>query len=493
VDALLKKLRKADAAPAPQQTDEEILDSIKSLSDDAEEVSAFLRNLIEIDADRAESYLRHIKANFSDLFAAMKSAAEELFAQEEEDEAIEEEEVPVEEEEVLEEEGGYPAMTHLKRNSEDEDEMDLENPEESVQQEEVEFINEEGEDEGGEMEEEIVEEEEPVEEGMGAEPPTFDAPMEDALGEEMEVEEEPPKEEIEELDEMEEEGQEDEEVAVEPVVDPEELARCEGAALDMLLFGEATDNPHWSIFADGKPLAEIQLQDQENPEEIKEVFTSDEYPKHVQEACSTSMGVIGTLKALNARWYAGVTSTGYVAEEARTAAATDLEGEFATRLAHLKEDLLNTINLAITASNKGSKGLFIENTLKGTLAEAFRNAGVPNARQIVNEVWVEAAQEYMGGVLKTAEKWMGYSPEAMNEVTKEILGSAVEPNDEEETAEPTVEETQATQASKTGIVNVPVRTAHVQPHAPEADYRTTTKTRVASTLSRRMGRQRTAS
>lgn len=481
MDALLLKLRKADAAPAPQQIDEEILDSVKSLSDDPEEVSAFLRNLIEIDAGRADSYLRHIKTYFQGLFQNMKTAAEEMYAQEEE--VLEEEEIPEQEEEILEEEG------------QDEDETNLENPDESVQQEEVEFMTEEGQDDDVPMEEEeeVMEEEEPMEdEGMGMEPPTMDAPMEDPLGQEM-VDEEEPEEEVEEMEEMEEEGQEDEEVAVEPVVDPEEIASTEGAALDMLLFGAETDNPHWSIFADGKPLAEIQLQDQENPEEIKEVFTSDDYPKHVQEACSTSMGIIGTLKALGARWYAGVTTTGYVAEEARSAAAEDLEAEYAQRLAHLREDLLNTINLAITASNKGSRGLFVENTLKSALAEAFRQAGVPNARQIVNEVWVEAAQEYMGGVLKTAEKWMGYSPEAMNEVTKEILGTSIEPTDEEEPVEePTVEETQATQASKTGIVNVPVRTAHVRPHAPEADFRTATKTRVASTLSRRMGRARTA-
>jgi len=466
VDALLLKLRKANAAPAPQQTDEEILDSIKSLSDDAEEVSAFLHNLIEIDAARAESYIRHIKANFSDLWGNLKLAAEEMYGQDEE--VMEEEEVPVEEEEVLEEEG---------------QDEEIEPPEESVEQEEVEFMTEEGQ-----------EDEEPLEEPM--EEPLEEEGQEMPLEEGQEDEEplEEPMDEGEEMEEME-EGQEDEEVAVEPVVDPEEVARCEGAALDMLLFGAESSNPHWSVFANGKPLAEIQLQDQENPEDIKEVFTSDEYPKHVQEACSTSMGIIGTLKALNARWYAGVTSQGNIADEARTAAAQDLEGEYAQRLAHLKEDLLNTINLAITASNKGSRGLFVQNELKSALADAFRDAGVPNARQIVNEVWVEAAQDYMGSVLKTAEKWMSYSPEAMNEVTKEILGTTVAATDEEdeEEEEPTVEETQQAQASKSGIVNVPVRTAHVRPHRPESEFRTQTRTRVASALSRRMGRARTGS
>jgi len=90
---------------------------------------------------------------------------------------------------------------------------------------------------------------------------------------------------------------------------------------------------------------------------------------------------------------------------------------------------------------------------------------------------------------------MSYSPEAMNEVTKEILGTTVAATDEEdeEEEEPTVEETQQAQASKSGIVNVPVRTAHVRPHRPESEFRTQTRTRVASALSRRMGRARTGS
>jgi hypothetical protein len=495
---LLAHIRKADAAPATTpapKKDPEVVDSIKSLSNDAEEVSAFLSNLLSISQDRTATYLKHIKAYFPRLWKELKTVAAEEFAPpqaEEDDEepmdvppppAAEDEEF-AEEPEAEEEEQTPPAAQP----------EDIEEEVPAAEDEEpVPSTAEDEEPEEPQAQEDTVAppyaaEDEEIEEPAAEGEPPVEAPP---AAEDEESEEEP-------------EAQTEEEVAVEPVVDPEELEQKEGAAIDMVLFGAGTNNPHWSVFADGKPLAEIQLQDQENPVAIQDVFTSEDYPKHVSEACASSIGIKGTLESLRARWYHGVVTSGKAVETAREAASQDMETEYASRLASLKEDLLNTINLAITASNKGRKGLFVENTLKNSIVEVMRQAGVINARQVASEVWVEASQQYMTNILKVAEKWMGYSPETMSEVTKEILGTDVMPDAEEvdpedeveeamgETDAPSVPQLQQTQARKAGMgmVNVPIRTATVRAHMPE-DYRHDTSTRVASALSRRMGMRRT--
>jgi hypothetical protein len=439
-----------------------VVDSIKSLSSDVEEVSAFLQNLLPISQSRTSTYLKHIKAYFPRLWQELKLAAEE------------EEEIPpqAEDEEELPPQAQDEEEEEMPPQAEGEEEEALEEPVAENEEEEA-------------LEEPVAEneEEEMPPQAEGEEVP------EEALEEPMAEDEEC-------------EAQEEEEVAVEPVVDPEELEQKEGAAIDMVLFGAGTSNPHWSVFADGKPLAEIQLQDQENADTIRDVFTSEDYPQHVSEACASSIGIRGTLESLRARWYHGVVTSGKAVETAREAAVADLENEFAGRLASLKEDLLNTVNLAIVASNKGRKGLFVENTLKNAIVAVMRQAGVINARQVASEVWVEASQQYMSDILKAAEKWMGYSPETMAEVTKEILGTDVMPDAEEEDPEeevnealgdtdaPDVPQLQQTQARKAGIVNVPLRTSTVRAHLPE-DYRHDTQVRVASVLSRRMGMRRT--
>lgn len=451
--ALLAMLRTAEGAQKPRNADEEILDSLKSLSDDTEEVTAFLNALTDIDKKRAASYLVQCRAFLPELFGELKQAIEEFppeeEAQEDEEEMLEDE-MPPEEEGEEEEEGLPPEMGA-------EDEMPM--PPEMGAEEEI-------------------PEEEPGEEGPGE-------PEEDVLPEEG-AEEEPV------------ELEEEDEVAVEPVVDQDELESEEADAddLDMVLFEtNAKTGPHWSVFYRGRPLCAIRLADQENAEEIRELFVTEDYPQHVKDACASTIGIRETLNSLNAHWYMGVIGTGQVAAEARQRAAQQMEDEFAGRLASLKEDLLNTINLAIVASNKGSRGLFVENKLKAACVQVMKDAGVVGGASALNEVWAEAAQTYMQDILKVAEKWLSYSPEAMQEVTAEIVGTDVEIDEESEIDEsPAAIQAEARrQAAGPGFQSVPIRTRTPVAHGSENDYRQAATQRVASTLSRRMGRRRLGS
>lgn len=281
--------------------------------------------------------------------------------------------------------------------------------------------------------------------------------------------------------------------AVEPVVQPDDVEGVAAPNLDMMLFNESSANPHWAVFADGKPLAEIQLADQSNPDEIKDLFVTEEYANHVVDACKGPIGIKDTLKSIRARFYASVVEKGKLAQRAERKASAEQEGELASRLASLKEDLLNHLNLAIVASQKG---LFLKNRLRENLIRKTRAAGLVAANTIIDQAFRESGQDYLSDLLTQANKWMSYTPEAMNEIMAEIMqaeeainegdGSLpVEPPEPALGADDTegltdLQEKQARFAAA-GIVNVPLRTKQ----ASGTNYRKDTNFNFSAALSRR--------
>lgn len=251
--------------------------------------------------------------------------------------------------------------------------------------------------------------------------------------------------------------------AVEPVVTQEELQNNNnGADFFLSLFNEDAENPHYAVFMNGRPLAQFSLMDQDRPEEIKDAFISAEFAEHVAQTLD-QFSPAEVLESLKAKYYYSVINHGKVAERAASVAEEQLEDQYISRLAALKEEFLNTVQLAFRASNKGSNGQFIKNNMKAALRQALREAGVVNPMGLVDEVWANHAGEYFNAILNKAEEWMGYSPEALHEVTKEIIGS----NAQEDTEESLAEEDGVTQAefnaANNGIFNIPIRTSGALP------------------------------
>lgn len=337
----------------------------------------------------------------------------------------------------------------------------------------------------------------PIDEGMGEEGLPPEEPFPEGRNCEGEDGEEPPPAE----DESEEdapaddaEEAEDGEDAIEPVVQPEDVEEAEAdPALDMVLFDEQSENPHWSVFADGKPLAEIQLADQANPEEIKDLFTTQEYAEHVVDACKGPIGVKNTLKSIRARFYASVVNKGHLAQRAERKASAMHEGELATRLAALKEDFLNHLNLAVVAS---MKGMFLKNKLRENLIKKTRSAGLVTANNLIDEAFRESGQEFLSDLITQANKWMGYSPEAMSEISAEIMQAenAVQDGDGSLASDPPepalgaddteglkdLQEKQARFAAN-GMTNVPLQSRR----ASSGNFRKDTNFNFSSALSRR--------
>jgi hypothetical protein len=280
---------------------------------------------------------------------------------------------------------------------------------------------------------------------------------------------------------------EDTDVGV-PVVNPEVL-EAENPEIAMALFQAEGDDPRWAVFANGRPLAEIALSAQENSVAIRDAFVSDAYRNILLASFGSSMRAKDILASVNARYYQAVTQQSEIQEQARSAATRQLEDEYATRLAALRENLLNTINLAVAASLKGTNGLFVKNGLRTAMVEAMRAAGVQSAGPIVRAAFAKSATGYFADILKQAEKWLSYAPESLSEVRAEVLGSdgAEEDDEAEETAEvmpPDMDPTVAARAASLARRATPVRTPHVA-YTPTEDTADDRKRTVVASLVRK--------
>jgi len=200
------------------------------------------------------------------------------------------------------------------------------------------------------------------------------------------------------------------------VLDPRNVTKT--AELTMHLFNERTSDPHWLVCADGQPVAQIRLSDQEDVERVAKVFSTDAYAHGIVNA-ATRMDLEEILAGVRARAYVASVkgSDAYQALEAHLkAASTD---ELRRAKANLRNDMVNTLNLVVTAQ---TKNFIVANALKDALFNRMRSAGIESDRAvaIIEAAWQEKSSEYFDDAFKQAMKWMDLSPESYNEIQEQI-------------------------------------------------------------------------
>lgn len=441
---VVRILRMAQADPPGEEQiesydTEAIVDTLTPMMEDAQKVASFLEELFEFSEERAASYLEVIQAkgqedeNFAQLWETLADSAEAIKAMD--DEGSEEDDLTFEEDEseddTEEDEEdfaeGEPAAIHHKAEDMSEEEGDQFK---QGYKQGMDSCKSGKQASDGEIPEEVKAKGESFAQG-------YKKAMEECVKEAQ--------------------GEQPETVS---------LADVEAAShFDLVLFGEDSDNPFYSVFADGKPAAEIQLQDQPNAEAVRDVFVSEDYPAHLVETME-QQGAESTLQSVNARFYAAVVDHSKVAEKATRQAEAKLEDEYAERLAALKENFLNTVNLATMAANKGQ---FVKNSLRRELKRAVKQAGVVNASAVIDDAWERSATDFFHTIFAKAEEWMNYSPEALHEVTAEIIGTEAALEHENHEADVELESMEdsrqaARQAAAAGFFNVPIRTRQVRAH-----------------------------
>lgn len=203
---------------------------------------------------------------------------------------------------------------------------------------------------------------------------------------------------------------------VSAVLDPKAVSKA--ADLSLQLFNDKSSDPHWLVCADGQPVAQIRLSDQDDVGSVAKVFTTEGYANGIVSAASR-MDLDEVLTSVRARPYVSVveSSNAYSTIEARVKA----EGlaEIRKAKATLRNDMINTLNLVVTAN---SKNFITENPLKGALYSRMVSAGIENDRAvaIIEAAFQEKSSEYFEAIFKKAMQWGELTPEAYREIEEQI-------------------------------------------------------------------------
>ncbi len=203
---------------------------------------------------------------------------------------------------------------------------------------------------------------------------------------------------------------------VSAVLDPKAVSKA--ADLYLQLFNDKSSDPHWLVCADGQPVAQIRLSDQDDAGSVAKVFTTEGYANGIVSAASR-MDLDEVLTSVRARPYVSVveSSNAYSTIEARVKA----EGlaEIRKAKANLRNDMINTLNLVVTAN---SKNFITENPLKGALYSRMVSAGIENDRAvaIIEAAFQEKSSEYFEAIFKKAMQWGELTPEAYREIEEQI-------------------------------------------------------------------------
>lgn len=200
------------------------------------------------------------------------------------------------------------------------------------------------------------------------------------------------------------------------VLDPKNVSKS--ASLSLQLFNEGSSDPHWLVCADGQPVAQIRLSDQEDVDSVAKVFTTDGYANGIVSAAAR-MDLEEILVGVRARPYvASVHSAdAYKAMEAEL--TSKVQADLRKAKSNLRNDMINTLNLVVTAQ---AKNFIVENALKDALYSRMTACGIENDRavSVIEAAFQEKSSEYFEAVFKQAIKWGNLTPEAYNELQEQI-------------------------------------------------------------------------
>jgi len=203
-----------------------------------------------------------------------------------------------------------------------------------------------------------------------------------------------------------------------PVVDPSLVSKT--ASLDLLLYGDKTENPHWVVLASGRPVAEIRLADQEEPEKIARIFVTEKYAEGVREAAK-QFDLAQVLDGVRARPYVASVDGAEAFKKVEASANKKAEVELRKAKAALRDDALNMLNLVVVAQ---TKNFLTDNPLKGELFSRMTESGISErqAVAIIEAAYQSSAPSHFETCFKQAFKWMDLQPEALAELEEQIKG-----------------------------------------------------------------------
>lgn len=219
------------------------------------------------------------------------------------------------------------------------------------------------------------------------------------------------------------------------IVDPKTISN--NAEITMHLYGENTVDPHWLVCADGKPVAEIRLSDQEVPEEVSNVFATDQYKTGIITAAS-QLPLSEILTEVKARPYLAAVESSEIVKDLKEKLENNSKTELRKARAELRNDMLNMLNFVVSAQ---TRNFIAENALKCAMFGYMTEAGISGERSlaIIEGAWQDSANDFFETTFDQASKWMDLSPEAFAELREQIESTKRNPLVEAETKEESVD------------------------------------------------------
>jgi hypothetical protein len=213
------------------------------------------------------------------------------------------------------------------------------------------------------------------------------------------------------------------EVTWAPLVTPADMvAKKANVAVDMTLRAANTDKPYYIVELEGHPFGELHLADIDTTEGLRDVFMSDTFTQGVRETVA-ACGPANAFETLGVRYYAAATQENEAILRAKAEIATHADASYKQRAASLKGNLLATLHLAMEASRKN---FILENPLKDSLVENMRKAGMQErvAIDIIEDAFVKSGGEYFQAMIKQADEWLGWDPDALKQIESTVTKMA---------------------------------------------------------------------
>lgn len=201
------------------------------------------------------------------------------------------------------------------------------------------------------------------------------------------------------------------------VLDPTTVSRT--AQVDLVGYTDAED-PFWVVLANGRPVAEIRLSDQEDDRTaaFEKMFTDEQYAEGVREA-ARSFDLAEVLAGVRARLYQASVSgdDAYKSIEARL--RSESSAALREARANLRDNFANMLNLVVLAQ---TKNFLRENPLKDELCNRLTMAGMDEHRAVavIEAAYQARGPEHFDHCFKQASKWMDLTPQALNELEEQI-------------------------------------------------------------------------
>ena len=212
------------------------------------------------------------------------------------------------------------------------------------------------------------------------------------------------------------------------VCDPEVLAEDgNGADLDMVpLFPEdasSTDellaaNARWIVFANGKPLAEIALNDQEHKAKVAAHFVSGSFANSVM-ASFGKKGLKAALAEVHAHYYVAKLDETRKVQQITASLTAKAEEASRQKLASIKATYTKSLDMALQAA---ANNFTVVNALKDDLVKRLVSAGIPGdvAGEMVDDSFFAKGAETISTILDTAENFTNMPVEAFAHVKASV-------------------------------------------------------------------------